>query len=532
MRTRTLFAGMMLVGLCGLFSASIALAAPFDVPALFSDRMVLQSGKEAAVWGEGRPGETISVRFSTDGRTVAESSGVVGRDERWLVRLPKLTAGSKGRLEIETSANESRKIEDVLVGEVWLGSGQSNMEFMVGAQNVPKDMVASARADAAHINSEIRFFNVVKVAGAPQPLQSVNGSWVIVTPENVHRFSAVSWYFAHALHKHIKAPVGMIVSCWGGTPVEAWMSREMLDSTSVGSEIWQRHNEQLKQFPQEKVDRLLAELKAWQRAHPTYAEQQKNSKTKPEYPYWEASSKVPVGLYNGMLHGVIPYTLKGFLWYQGEANAGRPNEYGELIQTMVKGWRIAWKEELPFYYVELAAMRLAQKEPVEERSWAEIREAQAAVLALPKTGVACALDVGMANDVHPPYKRAVGERLAGLALKNEYGQGARLAESPEFSGAVREGKSIRVSFRYAEGLAAIGDGKLRGFAIAGKEGQWKWAEAKLEGEQVVVSNATIPEPLYVRYGWASNPARSLVNKSGLPLRSFRSDHSTAFSRAQ
>lgn len=508
-------------GLTALLVSTFAVRAELSLPPLFSDRMVLQADKPTAIWGRGTAGGEVKVRFLDQaGAVKAESTATVEADGRWSLKLPALPARSGGVLEVQ-AGSDSKKINDVLVGDVWLGSGQSNMEYATGAANVPKEIAEVAVWEAEAAQPQIRFFVVEKKAGVPNPLKEVNGTWTIITPGNVGKISATSWYFAQALNEKLDIPVGMIVSCWGGTPVEAWMSQEMFDGTEASKEIWKRHNDLLGSYTPEKVKKLREDMVTWQKANPTPELQRKNRNTRPKYPYWAESSRVPVRLYNGMLHGLIPYTLQGVIWYQGEANASRPEIYGELIQAMVKGWRKEWNEELPFYYVELAGYQKPQVEPVED-GYALIREAQAEVLELPKTGVATAVDIGLSDDIHPPYKKAVGQRLAGLALKEVHGQDL-LAESPSYAGSRVEGDKMRISLKNAAGLRVKDGTEVKGFVITDASGQWKWAQAKLDGEDVVVWADGITQPVAVRYAWASFPVLSLYNSADLPLRPFRTD---------
>jgi sialate O-acetylesterase len=510
-----------LLCLVAFLISSLTARADLTLPPLFSDHMVLQSGKASAIWGRGNASAGVRVRFCDEtGAVRSEAAASVAADGKWALKLPPLPAGTAGFLEIR-SASETKKIEDVLVGEVWLGSGQSNMEYRTAASNVPEKIAGIAREEAAAATPQIRFFVVEKKAGQPKPLEEVGGRWTIITPGNVGGVSAVSWYFAQALHEKLEVPVGMIVSCWGGTPVEAWMSREMLDGTKASKEIWERHEKLIASYTPEKVQKLRDEMAAWQKANPTPELQRKNAKAKPKYPYWAESSRVPVRLYNGMLHGLIPYTLQGVIWYQGEANASRPGIYGELIRAMVNGWRKAWGEELPFYYVELAGHKKPQGEP-SEGGLAVIREAQAEVLQLPKTGVATAVDLGLSDDIHPPYKKEVGQRLAGLALSEVHGLNVP-AKSPSYRSSKVEGDKIRLSFDDASGLRSRDGGEVKGFAITDGEGQWKWAQAEVEGEEVIVWSEGVSQPSAVRYGWANFPVLSLVNAAGLPLRPFRTD---------
>lgn len=504
------------------FFLSLSTFAGLKLPALFSDHMVLQAGQEDACWGWAPAGDEVKVSFvNSAGETKATGSATAGSDGRWSLKLPVLSSGEKGTLQIRSGSSEIT-ITDVLIGEVWLGSGQSNMERAVSGGNVPQDMADNAKKEAAAAQPNIRFFYVTKF-GADRPEPDVQGRWLVVTPEVVGKCSATAWYFAQSLRERIGAPVGMIVSCWGGTPVEGWTPREAIDATSVGASIWKKHNDLLAQFPPELVKELRAAMDTWNASTPEF----KKQNPKPRLPYWPTSSQVPTRLYNGMIHGLAPYTLQGILWYQGESNASRYNEYGELIRSMVSAWRKDWGTDLPFYYVELAGLGRPQLLPVEAPpAWPFIREAQAGVLQLPKTGVATAVDLGMADDIHPPFKKPLGQRLAGLAAADVYGKEG-LVRSPQFSGFKIESSKVRVTLAFADGLRTRDGGPAKGFAVRGADGQWKWAEAQIDGETVLVWNKEVERPEAVRYGWAGNPVLSLENGAGLPLRPFRTDSDSA-----
>lgn len=493
--------------------------AQLRLPVLFGDHMVLQADREVAVWGRAAEGDSIKVAFLDQaGAVKAEAAATAEKDGNWLVKLPPLQAGTAGTLRIQNGKGEEKTVQDVLVGEVWLGSGQSNMGFKVAAAGE----MEAARVEAAQSSGQIRYFQVDQKSNPTEPLAEVTGTWQVVTAENVGQMSAVSWYFARKLQAELHTPVGMIVSAWGGTPVEAWMSRQMLDATSAAPAVWRRHEELLAELTPEKVEKWKAEMDAWEKANPTPALQRANERNKPKPLYSVTHKKVPVALYNGMIHGLIPYALQGVIWYQGEDNAGRFQIYGELIQAMVKGWRKAWGTELSFYYVELAGYQAAQKKP-SEGGWALIREAQAAVLELPKTGVATAVDLGLEKDIHPPFKRPVGERLAGMALQDVYGRDLD-ARSPQYAGLSVEGAKVRVKLDHAKGLRSTReDGKVQGFAIREANGEWKWADGVIENNEVVLWNAQVAWPEAVRYGWASFPVLALVNAADLPLRPFRTD---------
>ncbi|MDE1169735.1 MAG: sialate O-acetylesterase [Verrucomicrobium sp.] len=508
-----------------LLAASPAWAA-LRLPALFADHMVLQAGAPAAVWGWADPGAEVTVTFS--GQEPVHAAA--GSDGRWKAALPALDAGARGTLAVESKGTK-KEIADVLAGQVWLCSGQSNMEYNVDApasRYAPREKevdgnVALAHKEAAPLEGAIRYFQVTRF-GADAPQDDVKGSWIVVTPENVGECSAVAWNFALRVHDALRQPVGLILSTWGGTPVQSWLPREALDATSVAADIWKHHAELIAQFPAAKK-KYDADLAAWKAANPTPELQAENKRKMPRMPYYATCSLAPVRLYNGMIHGLAPYTLSGFLWYQGEADGKNPTQYAEQIRALVNAWRKDWEAELPFFYVELAGCGNPPQKPAEGGT-AYIREAQAGVLQLPKTGVAIAVDLGLPKNIHPPFKKEVGNRLAGLALEKVYGQRVGGVDSPQFEGFAVEGNSVRLKFTHAEGLRAKDGGPLKGFALRGAHGDWVWGDARIDGQDIVVSSPSVSAPAAVRYGWASYPTLSVENAAGLPLRPFRTDPET------
>jgi sialate O-acetylesterase len=489
------------------------------LPRLLSDHMVLQSGRPAALWGRAAPRSPVSVTFLPDKggpevslKTVADDNG------RWSGRLPALNAGTRGVLHIMGDGNE-RVIQDVLAGEVWLGAGQSNMGFSMGAANVPKEIQEAEKRYADREFPAIRLFNVAR-EGEDAPRDDVNGEWVVISSENARHFPAVAWYFAQTLHEELNRPVGMIVSSIGGTPIESWLPADTIAETSMAKAIHARHLKALQGWETRMPD-YENKLASWKEKYPTVQLQHKHNASKPREPYNPKDKGAPSHLYNAMLHGLAPYTISGIIWYQGENNSARPGEYAELVRAFISRLRKNWGEELPFYYVEIANFKAPQREPV-EGGFAFIREAQAGALLLPKTGVATAVDLGLADEAHYPNKKPLGQRLAGMALADVYHVTSGDSRSPELAGFKIEGNSVRLRFKHAGGLRLRGD-SLKGFAIRGDAGAWMWAEGRIEGGEIVVWNKAIPSPVAVRYGWADNPVLSIENSRGLPLRPFRTD---------
>jgi len=334
----------------------------------------------------------------------------------------------------------------------------------------------------------------------------------------------VAWNFAVTLQNKAHVPVGLIVSCIGGTPVQSWMSKETLAATSVGAEVLQ-HSQQAIESAKAERAKYDADLKAWTEANPTPELQAQNALTKPKRTsssyYTATHPKMPIRLYNGMIHGLIPYTLRGIIWFQADGNAAYPLEYSELFQALIKEWRAEWKEALPFYFVEVNNMFKPQTKPVEPCPLSLIREQQHGGLLQPGAGMVAAIDVGTPNP-HFPNKKPVGQRLAGLALRDCYGQPGQV-NSPIFKSYAVEGDKVRLKFDDAGGLRVRGGGDLKGFAIRGGTGDWVWATGQVDGQDIVVWNDQVPSPVAVRYAWASNPVTSVENGAGLPLYPFRTD---------
>lgn len=496
-----------------------ALEAALRLPAVFSDHMVVQAAADAPCWGWANPGAEVRIEYSdTENPTPVSAQAVADASGKWKALLPAIPAGSRGTLTIK-SGGEARVIANVVAGEVWLASGQSNMTYRVGAPDFPAHVAELARKEATNLGGEVRIFTVIQ-EGADEPRGDVRGKWVVVDAEAVGKLSAVPWNFAHALHRDLGRPVGVIVSGHGGTPVESWLSKEALAASASAEAVWTRHAELLARFPKEKANYDVA-LAEWERANPTEESRKKNQAAKPRAPYSAESSKAPVRLFNAMIDGLVPYAIRGVVWYQGEENSGRSQEYPALIRALVASWRAAWGLEWPFYYVELANTRTTQTKP-SEGGWALIREAQASVLALPGTGVVTAVDLGDGT-IHPWKKKEVGERLAALALADAYGRNGLETRSPEFAACEIVGDTVTIRVRHAQALRMRGDGVARGFAIRGEDGIWHWGDARVEGDKIVVRGGNVPAPVAVRYGWASNPVLSVESEAGLPLRPFRTD---------
>ncbi len=651
------------------------------LPAIFSQHMVLQRSASTPIWGWADPGEDVSV--SLNGlvvRTKADGAG------DWMARLD-VSGSPLGPFAMEVCGTNKIVIPDVVIGEVWLASGQSNMEWLL------KNARGAAEELASPPNPFVRQFRVAK-ASVPGPAADCNGVWTVAGPADSGMFSAVAYYFAKTLQAELQVPIGVINSSWGGSPAEAWISREGLavvpELQTAAVAKWKRAAE----YPALK-ERYLAGLRTWLKAsaredHPlpdprAFAGQDVSGKkwiplTLPgpvateglpatgalwlrkevvlpedalpeetflvelgeidgfERAYWNGklllettpenfpgagfwrrfavpasearkgvnvlairlyapekpprfliakdmfkAGRVPLAgpwhasaeyelpppaaggfpdaprppaaplrerdvaahLFNGMINPLIPYGIRGVIWYQGEANANRAQQYQTTFPVLIQDWRRHWDAgELPFYFCQLPNF-MAKKPAPGDSAWAELREAQSKALALPKTGQAVLIDLGDADDIHPRDKRSVAARLAGLALANEYGRPGPCS-GPRFASMRREGHTLRVEFQNVGGGLVAGDlperhslrsvrnetaplvrnrpgSQLEGFAISGTDRKWVWADAKVDGNSVIVSASEVKDPAAVRYAWADNPTANLYSLEGLPASPFRTD---------
>jgi len=615
------------------------------LPKVFGDNMVLQRGIKIPIWGNSAP-ETHIIAELGKFRTTTTAD----REGKWQVRFPVFKAGGPYELKISESGkpNPEIRLKGILIGDVWLASGQSNMEWQVQqAQDASKEI---ANADFP----EIRFLFVEHDKKLTPQLDILAGKWRVCNPSNAPQFSAVAYYFARKIHKDHNVPVGIIQSTWGGTPVQSWTSREKLltspitktsaqanDTLTQGSFI--KDSLDLVRFwdivyhPQNNTDKIIPvpeyddrnwqvvempklindfgsgpyEGMVWLRkkitlpesfngkdlilnlghpemnyslyfngeeickdiwnANPTHSytiparlvKSEGNSIAVRMAMLWgggglnppvdeiyiaDGSSKVSLAgrwlyqknlepalpkihnyqnyhalLYNAMINPVIPYGIKGFLWYQGEANDSVAYNYRKLFPMLITDWRQRWGQgDLPFLYVQLANFKKTKAFP-SESEWAELREAQTLTLAQPNTAMACIIDIGDANSIHPSNKQEVGRRLALNADKLVYKQNC-IAWGPLYKSFRKEGNRIRISFSdIGGGLVSKNTKEITGFAIAGKDKQFYWAKATISGNDVLVYCDKVSEPEAVRYAWADNPDCSLINSAGLPAIPFRTD---------
>lgn len=421
---------------------------------VFMDHAVLQRDTRLPVWGTGAPGEKVTVTYADQSQ-----SSVAGEDGKWTVTFDPLPAGKAG--ELTATGTNTITLRDVVTGEVWVCSGQSNMAMRVGVS-------ANGRSERAAGNHPgIRLFKVrtekkVKTDGQPDTVVSEGGSWVVCSPETVGDFTATGYYFGRSLHEKLKVPVGLISGSVGGTPIGQWVTKG--------------------------------------------------------------------GLYRKHIAPVVPYAIRGAIWYQGESNAQptplASSKYDLRLVELVEGWRKEWGYEFPFAWVQLPNYQKRQTEPVEELSlWAPMRETMWKAKRIPKTGMAITIDLGGGDSasLHPANKQDIGARLAQWALADVYGDKTAVASGPLMKSHSIKGGEVVIEFDYTNGgLVKKGD-SLKSFAICGDDKKWVWADARIDGDKVIVSSASVPAPVAVRYGWAQNPIASLYNGAGQPASPFRTD---------
>jgi sialate O-acetylesterase len=497
------------------------LFAELSVPHFFSDHMILQRERAAAIWGKADAGAEVSVAFK--GKS---ASAKAGADGKWRAEIETGAADASGAVLTISAGKDKIEVQDVLVGEVWFASGQSNMFYTMNRSPEYAGLIAESKHPA------LRMFNAPLVT-AEANQEDIEGSWKAATPETVPDYSAVAFFFARKLHLELGIPVGVIKSAWGGKPVETFTSREALNTLPGTKALVDAMLKDEADYDQAKADAAYAtKLEQWKAtmaaAKGKSAEERKRLPKKPDAPKRPLLTEGRPGvLYAAMIHPFVGYTMRGAIWYQGEGNA-RPGAvpYDQTLPLLINDWRKRWNDEFSFYYVQLASYHAPSTEPGTPDSWALTQDRMRLVLGTtPKTGMAIINDVGEANDIHPKNKKDPGERLARWALAKDYGK-QLIYSGPLFKASEAKDDAIRVTFNQAgEGLKSRDGGALKRFEIAGADKKWKWADAKIYGKDaVVVSSAEVKAPVAVRYAWAANPeGANLVNSDGLPASVFRTD---------
>ena len=502
------------VAVGGVFTQ--AARAEVRLPKVFSSHMVMQQDKPLIVWGWAQPNEKVTVEISGASQQVQANE----RGE-WKAVLPAMKAG--GPYTLTVSGSSTVRFEDVMIGEVWLCSGQSNMEMGIGMCKDAKEEIAAADYPG------IRLLKVAK-SWKPMPEDDIGGEWKVCTPKTVAEggwggFSACAYYFGRELHKKLGVAVGLIDSSWGGTCIETWTPpegfaavpalKQEYELVQLGDPRTPAHQQRLEQVLQETERWLAAARKALTErnlvpAMPTYP-----AELQPPH-----DVQNPTALYNGQIHPLQPFGLRGAIWYQGESNSGEGMMYAEHTKALVGGWRQVWGEgDFPFYFVQIAPFDYHRDPEITAEFW----EAQAAAQAVPNTGMAVITDIGDLKDIHPKNKQEVGRRLALWALAKTYGQDKLVYSGPVFKAMTIEGDKLRLSFDHVGGGLASRDGQpLNWFeVIDADEGGFVKAEAKIDGATVVLSAPDVKHPVAMRFAWSSMAEPNFMNAEGLPAGAFR-----------
>lgn len=466
---------------------SIAVKADVTLPSIISDGMVLQQKMATPIWGWADPGEEVTVVFGKQSKTnTADGEG------RWMVNLDPMDANAQPQM-LRITGKNTIELPSVLVGEVWICSGQSNMEWSVAQSLNAKEEIENANHPMIHL------FNVPGHTTSDKPKDKCPGQWAVCSPESVRGFSAVGYYFGRRLQKELNVPIGLVGSNWGGTRIEPWVSLDGFRSVP-------------------ELSKEAAEVeKLWKDGG-------------------KVGNRTPSAIYNAMIHPLAPYAMRGGIWYQGESNGNEGISYHHKKTALINGWRKLFNPDLAFYWVQLADFRTSNEKPEGGDGWAKLRDAQRTSLSIDNTGMAVIHDIGNAKDIHPRNKQDVGWRLAQWALHQNYGRKDLVAAGPLYKSHEIEKNSIRISFDHVgtglmvgkkEGLAPTTEdtvGRLGRFAIAGKDKVWFWADAVIDGNTVVVSAKEVSSPVAVRYGYTMNPrGANLYNRDGIPASPFRTD---------
>lgn len=493
-------------GLLALLLGPLVAQADVTLPKLISQGIVFQRDRPVRIWGRAEPGENVEVTLA--GRMASTQAG---NDRMWALDLLPLPAG--GPYVLLVRGQNRIEIENVYVGEVWVASGQSNMEWLL------RETTGAADEIAASQNEGIRIFKIKRTV-ADEVQTDVSGEWRAAAPATSGGLTAVGYYFAKFIQEILGVPVGIIDSTWGATPAAAWTPRGDLEGDPELAGFIQRFEEACRVFP-ERNAAYQDKLAVWQ-AQAGTTPTREQTRAKPQPPAGPGHYSTPAGLFNGMIAPVTPMRIRGVIWYQGETDATRAATYRKLFPTLIQSWRREWQlPEMPFLYVQLASY-IARRDTAAGSPWAELREAQLRTLALPHTGMAVAIDIGEADDIHPRNKREVGRRMSLLARAQVYGESLE-AFGPVFVEAKPAKGAVSLRFSHAGGGLRTSDGKpVRGFVIAGEDRKFVPADAAIKGDEIEVSGP-IQNPVAVRYGWAENPSTNLVNAAGLPASPFRTD---------
>ena len=504
---------------------AITAVADVRLPRIFTDNMMVQRNQPVRVWGWAAAGEAVTVSFA--GKTAATQAG---EDGQWAVELPANKSGEN--LELTVQGKNRLTLKNVVLGDIWVCSGQSNMEMDLGqCLGVPDDIKA---ADFPKIR-RIKFNHAQ--SGQPEADAPTATPWQVCSPATVSGFTAAGFYFAREVHQKTGVPIGIVDSNWGGTRIEPWVATEGLALVEELKPEHAKKQEAAKAY-RAGLPKALTAMEGW------------ITRTRSQLASGTAISTAPVipvmpdggwsKLYNAMIHPLVRLPIKGALWYQGEANGDEGETYYVKMRALIGGWRQQWGlGDFPFYFVQLASFQEVTNDPAGGNGWAKLREAQTKSLVIPNTGMAVIIDtvpLAEADDIHPKNKYDVGLRLARWALNRDYGQKQLEVSGPLFKALKVEGSQARLTFDHVgdglmvgkkagrESAAEAGGEKLKHFAVAGADQKWFWADAVIENNSVVVSSPEVKSPVAVRYAFQMNPTgANLYNRDGLPASPFRTD---------
>jgi sialate O-acetylesterase len=502
--------------------APATLVAELSLPHFFSNNMVLQRDREVAIWGKADPGANVTVNFK--GHQVNTWTNT---DGDWRTSIGSGPADAVGAKLSISNGQERTILENVLVGEVWLASGQSNMAFAMRSVPAYADVVA-------HSNQpNIRMFNAATVT-AIEPQYDIDGKWTACSPDTTSGYSAVAYFFAKKLHAELGVPIGIIKTAWGGKPVETFTSRYALKTLTGTQKLVDALFKKDSVYDPEAAQKTFKKrLATWEKADAEW--RAKPAKERDRRPRKPSLAKRPLDtegqpgvLFNSMIHPFAGYTIQGAIWYQGEANTKESKvPYDLTLPLMIRDWRTHWNDTFYFNSVQLANFRKPSTEPGTQDYWALLQDRQRLLLdTTPKTGMAIINDVGQADNIHPKDKKTVGNRLARWALAKTYGHNI-VASGPLYLSSQADGKAMKVKFQYTRKGLESRDGKaLKRFEIAGANQVWHWADAKIIARDTIrVSSPKAKKAAAVRYAWASNPeGANLCNSEDLPASIFRTDN--------
>lgn len=547
-RTRVLFMAVLCLGSI-IMLPSFCLAVDITMPSIFADQMVLQRDQKVPVWGLADPGAMIEVGFA--GQTKSTTADLEGG---WRIYLDPLDASSESRVMSISAALSGEDtvitITDVLVGEVWFAGGQSNMyrPFRMltyparESKYEPVGEYLRKERDTAH-DTLFRQFRVGREQNVLEEKPEGRGKWTRLEGGDVNEFCATAYFFCRELRRELNVPVAMISCNLGGTKIEPWIPMQAYEKNETLSAFYKNeietYNTRLQNWDEEKEnEKYRLKLANWEIAAKEAKESGKDEPRKPRKPEHPSKDKqIASTLYNAMIRPVIPYAIKGALWYQGESNSNNnPEEYAMRMSAMVEGWREAWdQEDLFFYYCQLANYKDVNEQPVDSTDgWVMVQDQMRLAMTIPNSGMAVLNDIGEAKDIHPKNKIDAGKRLSLWALSEAYGQDNLVVSGPIYKSSKIKGNKVIIKFDYAGSGLMVGkknlmdptievDEPLRRFQICGEDRQWEWAEAKIVGkDKVEVWNSKITNPVEVRYAWSPNPeGANLYNKEGLPASLFK-----------